>query len=133
MNKVDQKPIASPHDVIEAIKRFDPVEIEQVYRHLTRLRAMKPVDEEMRVEAELLKTILKRRSREFQRRFRTLMERKRVEKMSGEDIKELITLTDEAELFNARRIEALGKLAQMRRTTIPQLMEELGIKPVTSE
>lgn len=120
-------------EILEAMKHLDPVDIEQIYRHVARIRASTPENEEMRIEAELLRTILRRRPREFQRRYRELIEKRRSEMLSTDEIPELRKLTNEAELFNVRRVEAIGQLAQIRGTTMPALMEELGIRPPASE
>ncbi len=42
---------------------------------------------------------------------------------------ELITLNDIAEQKNVERMAALAKLAQLRQISLPDLMEQLGIKP----
>lgn len=42
---------------------------------------------------------------------------------------ELKQLTDQLEIANAHRIEALIKLAYLRSTTLDGLIDELGIRP----
>ena len=62
-------------------------------------------------------------------RYRELIEKRRAERLSKEEHAELITISDLVERLNVRRIECLTQLAALRGTTLPKLMEQLGIEP----
>ena len=59
----------------------------------------------------------------------TLSEKSRQGSITDEEQTQLNGLVDEIELLNAERIGYLVKLAQLRQTTLPALMDELEIKP----
>jgi transposase len=57
------------------------------------------------------------------------MEKRRGDAIAGPELEELLRLTEQIERLEAERIEALAKLAQIRGTSLPKLMLELGIQP----
>ncbi len=60
-----------------------------------------------------------------------LSEKSRQGGITDEEQTQLNGLVDEIELLNAERIGYLVKLAQLRQTTLPALMDELEIKPLS--
>ena len=64
-------------------------------------------------------------------RYRTLIERRQAELLTEAEHRELIALSDRIEEANVKRIEYLAELAQVRKTTLPSLMKELGLKPAS--
>ena len=63
------------------------------------------------------------------RRYRELMGKVREERLTQAEYEELQGLTDQSELKQAERLEALVELARLRKTTLTELMDTLGIKP----
>jgi hypothetical protein len=66
---------------------------------------------------------------EKEERFQELMRGRRTGSLTAEDHQELLRLTDEAERFQAERIERLAELARLQAKPLAVLMEELGIRP----
>jgi hypothetical protein len=64
-------------------------------------------------------------------RYRKLIGKRQAETLNAEEQAELIALSDQVEEANARRIEYIAELADLRQTTVPALMSELGLKPVS--
>jgi hypothetical protein len=62
-------------------------------------------------------------------RYHSLIERRRAETLNDQEQRELISISDQIEAANARRIEHLAALARRRGTTVHALMDELGIPP----
>ncbi len=60
-----------------------------------------------------------------------LSEKSRQGSITDEEQRQLNALVDEIELLNAERIGYLVQLAQLRQTTLPALMDELEIKPLS--
>ena len=60
-------------------------------------------------------------------RYEALIVRRRAEALTPEEHEELLRLSDEAEEMQAERLAALAELAQLRGTTIADLMARLGI------
>jgi len=79
-------------------------------------------------EALLLKQINEGLPQETWRRYHELMARRRAEALTPDEQAELVGLSDRVEQLNARRIECLAELARRRQMSLPDLMEQLGIK-----
>ena len=80
-------------------------------------------------ESRLLGEINQGLSEQQWKRYRELIEKRRAEQLSPEEHAELITISDLVERLNVRRMECLTQLAALRGTTLPKLMEQLGIEP----
>ncbi|MCB0592583.1 MAG: hypothetical protein H6557_27265 [Lewinellaceae bacterium] len=83
-------------------------------------------------EAELLQQINLGISPEEWRRFFQLVEQRDAEQLPREEYQELLDLTEAIESANARRMEHLVELSILRKVPLDELMEELGIQPVSN-
>ena len=81
-----------------------------------------------RAEAQLLQEINRGLSEIAWRRYHELVARRRAETLTEAEYEELVSLTDEVELANARRMENLAELAKLRRASLDDLMAELGLQ-----
>jgi hypothetical protein len=63
------------------------------------------------------------------RRYYDLIAKHRAETLIPDEQRELIKLSDQIEEANARRIEALIRLAQLRGTNLDDLMHDLDLTP----
>ncbi len=115
-------------EILAAIERLDPVELDKVARHVKRVRTAKPKSATRQREMELLR-VIRRRPAELGARYRELLRRLEAETLTLEERKELQPLIDLSEAFTVRRLEALAELAKLRQTTLPELMQELDIRP----
>ena len=87
-------------------------------------------------EAELLQQIELDIPETAWRRYRKLSKKLLAEQRSaaGEkflaagEYEELLTLTQQVEAANVKRIERLSELAKLRKLSLPELMKQLGIK-----
>lgn len=80
-------------------------------------------------EAALLAQINLGLSAQDWRRYYQLREKLEDETLQADEQPELIRITDRIEIANAKRIEALIKLAALRKTTLDALMDEFGLRP----
>ena len=80
-------------------------------------------------EARLLEQINEGFPPDWWRHYDELTEKRRTETLTPEEQTTLISLSDQIEELNARRIQHLIELARLRQTSLPELMEQLGIKP----
>lgn len=62
-------------------------------------------------------------------RYHDLLQKRDSRNLSAEEYQELLQITNSIEILNARRIEALAELAQLRQKPIRTVMAELGITP----
>ena len=61
--------------------------------------------------------------------YQELKQKRQVETLTRSEYETLITISNQIETANAQRIEALTKLAALRRVSLENLMEELGLVP----
>ena len=91
------------------------------------LRAKRNAPNIPKIEAELLLKINQGLPEKQQKRFDELTEKLAFENMNLKEREEFLRLTDEIEKQDAKRIELLGKLAEIREITLDELMSELKI------
>lgn len=65
--------------------------------------------------------------------YRELIDKRQAETLTTLEYDELVTLGDKIEEANVERIELLMELADLRHTTLPAIMKELGIKPISHD
>ena len=80
-------------------------------------------------ESQLLQKIDQGISPETWQRYHELIEKRRQETLTPEELEQLIQLSDQLEQLNAKRMGALVKLAQFRQIPLRSLMKQLGITP----
>lgn len=68
-------------------------------------------------------------SNEEQAVYRKLLRKFRAEKITPEEHQQLIELTEKLEGLNVERLKCLVEVAKIRRKTLPEVMQELNIKP----
>lgn len=80
-------------------------------------------------ESDLLRQINAGLDPERWERFHALLAARRAAALTADEHTELIALTNEIEEMNARRIGCLAQLARVRGTSLPALMDDLGLQP----
>lgn len=83
-------------------------------------------------ETDLLQKINEGLPGEMWRRYHGLVAQRRAETLTPEQHAELISLSDQIEAANVRRIEHLIELARLRQTTLEALMDQL-VQPQTRQ
>jgi hypothetical protein len=93
------------------------------------LRAQRQEPHLSQAETALLLQINEGISAETQQRFDELVAKRQAGTITPEELAELIQLTDQSEQRDAQRVAALEALAHLRRMTLADLMDSLGISP----
>ena len=91
-----------------------------------------PLHEEHRLsdtESELLMKIAEGVPAAVQRRYDELIAKRNDRVLTDEEYSELLRLTDQVEMLDAKRLEYLTELAVIRSKPLTLLMNELGIRP----
>ena len=78
-------------------------------------------------EARLIEQINEGFPPELWRRYNELVTKRRAETLTVDEQAELISLSDQIEEFNTRRLEFLADLARLRQISLAELMQQLGI------
>ncbi|MFN8492312.1 MAG: hypothetical protein U0350_32225 [Caldilineaceae bacterium] len=84
-----------------------------------------------KIEAKLIQQINQSLSQIEWLRYRELIGKRQAETLMPDEQAELIALSNQIEEANVKRIKYVAQLAQVRKTTIPVIMKELGLKPAT--
>ncbi len=61
--------------------------------------------------------------------YRALLAKRDAQALNAQEQAELVALSDEIEQANVQRMKAVAELARLRKTTVPALVETLGISP----
>jgi hypothetical protein len=115
-------------DILEALEQLDRGELDQIARRVRRLRVAKPTTDALLREDELLKVIRRKKPRELRIRYGELIAKRQTDALTPDEYGELLRLSDQAEAFNVRWLEALAELSKIRNTTLPLLIHDLGIQ-----
>lgn len=122
------KSIPSTEQVLAAVRQMSLGDLEKVVGEAISVRASKLVKRLPETEIGLLEKINAQWPAEQDLRFRQLREKFASSKITPEEYSEMLTLTEEQEEFHAGRIEALSDLANTRGVTLPEIMNQLGIR-----
>ena len=117
----------SADKLLEAASQLSLPELEKFVAGVIAIQAHRKAPSLPESDADLLKVVNYPVPEDMRRRYHELVAKRQSHTITDEEYKELLELTDEIELGDARRVEALGKLAGLRNTTIDALMDSLGI------
>jgi hypothetical protein len=117
----------SLEDLLKSVNRMDTEELEQFFLRVSALRAQRLLPTLTHQETTLLQEINQGLLPPEQQRYDELSAKRRAATLTSNEREELLTLIERIEEIDAERIQALGKLAQLRGVSATELMSELGI------
>jgi uncharacterized protein with gpF-like domain len=117
----------SRENLLKAAERLPINELANLVQDLLSLQARRQAPVLSPSEADLLQQINQGLSPEQQTRYHELIEKRLDETLTLAEHQEFMRLNQVVEQFNVTRLKSLVMLAQIRRTTVPQLMTDLGI------
>jgi hypothetical protein len=124
----------STRDLLKAVEQLSLTELDSFVANVLDLRARRIAPSLSPAEAALLDKIVEPLLQEDKHgRYHELRKKLQAKDLTQEEHGELVSLSDELEEQNAKRVEALGQLAQLRRQPVEELMKELGVKPCNNE
>ncbi len=115
--------------LLSGVEQLSTPDLERLANQVLALRARRHAPSLPRKEADLLQRINQGLPAETQQRFNLLTAKRRAEILTPEEHQELLGLVDEIELRDAKRLEYLAELAQLRNISLRTLMNQLGIRP----
>lgn len=115
--------------LINAALRMPRAELERFVARLFALKAREETPSLPQRQCELLLKINQGVPEALQRRYDSLIRKRRHHKLTGAERRELLGLTQQVEQFDVERLERLSELAHIRGVSLPDLMQDLGIKP----
>lgn len=127
MANLNPKNEISADKLLQATANLTSQELENFVNQAILVRAKRRASSIRKKESELLLKINRGLSPELQKRFDDLAEKLAAENMTSDEREEFLKLTDRIEKQDAKRIELLGKLAELRQISLDDLMRELQI------
>ena len=121
--------LTTANDVLNALGNMDARELDTIARRALWLRAKQLVPHLSERETELFQEIYREKRSSFREQFDNLNAKLHAGTILPEEHQEFIALTEEAEAFDVRRLQAPVELSQLRRKSLPSLMKQLGLKP----
>ncbi len=119
----------SPKQLLKAVDQLPTFEFEQFVEQILMRRAQRNGAHLSSTESELLLKINQGIPADVQRRYDELISKRRAETITSEEYSELLRLTNQIEKLDAERVRWLIELARYRQTSLPALMDQLGIQP----
>ena len=120
---------ASTDDLFDAVAQLPTEELTVFVERVATLRAERIAPHVSHDEAALLQRIGRGLPDGLRRRYEELATKRDDERLTADEYAELLRLTDEVELLNAERAEAIVALARLRGVAPAALMQSLGIQP----
>ena len=120
----------STENLLGIVLQMPEKDFNQFIEKARKLRQKSVKTEWTKREIELIKQVNECvLSNEEQTRFDKLVKKRRAEKISQNELQELIDLTEKSENLNVERVKILLTLAKSKKINIDEVMEKLGIKP----
>jgi 16S rRNA C967 or C1407 C5-methylase (RsmB/RsmF family) len=123
----------SRRDLLKATEQLDAAEFQQFVADVLGLRARRQAPHLSATESELLLIVNRGLPENLRERYRELIGKRRQQTLAPAELEELLRLTDQVEQLEADRLAALSELAQLRQTTLPTLMANLGLRAPAHE
>ena len=116
--------------LLNAALQMPREELEQFVARLFSLKAREYAPVLSEKETELLLKINQGLPTAMQQRLNELIEKRQSHTITGDELEELIRLTNQVEMFDVERLRHLIDLAHLRGVTLDELINKLGLKPV---
>jgi hypothetical protein len=117
----------SSEEILSAIERMNAAELEEFVPRVIALNASRRAPHLKPEESKLLARIEQGLPAKLKARLGELEQKRDEGLLSEAEAGELLSLSDQAEQLHAERLAALAELAKLRGTTLPALMDQLGI------
>lgn len=117
-------------ELLTAANQLSESDLERLLQEVAVLRAQRKANVLPIEEARLLYKINQGVPTELSTQYQTLRTKREAETLTEDEYQTLIQLSNQIEQLGAQRLEALANLAQLRRVSLPQLIETLAIVPV---
>lgn len=119
----------STAELLKAVEQMPQPDLDDFVNQVVRLRTRPRATGLTRAESELLSKINQGVPAALKSRYDALISKRREGTIGEDEYDELLHLTSQVEELDAQRAGYLAELARLRRTTLPALMKDLGIKP----
>ena len=116
-------------ELVKAAEQLPQIDLENLTAQVLTLKARRAAPELSKNEAELLRNINRGMPDALQNRYRELIANRRSETLTRSEHAELLNLTNQVEKYDTERLKYLTELACIRKISLTELLDELGIEP----
>ncbi len=116
-------------ELVKAAEQLPQTDLENLTAQVLTLKARRAAPELLKNEAELLRNVNRGMPDELQNRYRELIAGRRAEILTESEHAELLHLTNQVEKYDTERLKYLTELANIRKISLTELLDELGIEP----
>jgi hypothetical protein len=120
----------SVSELIDNAARLEIRDFDKFFHEMLSLRARRVAPVLSPQETELLEQIYQKLPHQVLARYAELTEKRRLGSIADVEYEELLRLIPTTEDHNVRRLKSLARLAEIRQTTVRELMTQLGISPL---
>lgn len=117
----------SAEELLHAVEQLPPEELTRFVDRVLTLRAQRQSACLNQTEADLLRQINQGLPDQLRARYNELIQKRQDRTLTPEEHMELLRLTDQAEMLEASRAQALVQLAQLRQKPLAAVLSDLGI------
>ncbi len=117
------------NEILASLAQLTDSEFDAFAEQIIYLRAQRRAPHLSREEMALFEKINADISVAKRMRYNQLREKLEDETLAVEEHAELVVISDQLEMINAKRLEALIKLAEIRELPLDDLMDQLGLYP----
>lgn len=114
--------------LLKAVEQMPPEDLDRFVEQVAVLRASQRAPRLSQAESRLLEKINRGLAARDQHQYDELVAKREIEDLTQDENAEFLRLTNLFEALNVERMEALAQLARIRRSTLRDLMRDLGIK-----
>lgn len=116
--------------ILESISRLDTPALEVIAQNVNSLVAQRKVKRVSKRESELIKKITGGGpSLKLQVRYKELAQKLVDEEITEQEHEEMLLLIQKNEAWAVERLQFLIELSHLRNRSLPEVMEQLGVKP----
>ena len=119
----------SPEQLLQAIDQVEISELRPFVSEIIARASQRLAPSLSTEETELLQKINRGLLPGFDQRCRELNAKRRADDLTTAEHEELLGLIDQVEAVQVERVANLVALAQLRGTSLPKLMDDLGLDP----
>lgn len=118
-------------DVLAGVSSLDAEELDQFVDKVLALRAKRIARSLSKEETAILKKINRGLPAGAMQRLTALELKRDKSALTEDEQQELMEIVDALEQLNVERVQYIGELAQIRGIAARELMEQLGIRPIS--
>jgi hypothetical protein len=118
----------STKELLKAAEQLKPSQLDRFVSDVIALKAQRQAPRLTAAEAELLQKINQGLSPSARKKWQHLVRKRDARKLTPREYHELVRLVDQIEELQTNRLKWMVQLAQLRKTSVDDLLKELGIQ-----